>query len=397
MRVLALTNLYPNPFQPQRATFTRHAMRILAESNAVRVIAPVAWTDEWSASRKGLPHIPRDRTVIHDGIQVEHPRYFFPPRILRHYYGQFFLASIKHRFRRVVTEFHPDLIYTPWAYPDGWAAVKLARRIGLPVVIKVVGSDILLLNKYPSRLARTLEAVRAADGVVAVSKDLANRMIDYGVPADAIRVIYDGVDHSVFNPGSQREARQRLKVTDGAPIVMFIGNLVPVKAVDVLLEACSLLTRAGREFRLFIIGEGPLRKSLQLQASKLGIEGRISFFGSRPHSELADWFRAADVFVLPSHSEGVPNVLLEASACGIPWVASRVGGIPEIAPLGSSKLVTPATPSVLAESIWDSLNTIAQKPELKPRSHAESVAELDRYLHEVLASHSRLAMNLVVR
>jgi glycosyltransferase involved in cell wall biosynthesis len=383
VRLLVLTNLYPNPFQPHRATFNRHALRVLAATNAVRVIAPIAWTDELSACRHGLPRIPKGRQLIHDGLEVEHPRYYFPPRVLRQYYGHFFLASVRRAFQRAVADFRPDLVFAPWAYPDGWAGVRLARRARLPVVIKVFGSDVLLLEKFPSRRARTAEALRGADGIVAVSQDLANRVLEFGVAANRVRVIYDGVDYTVFHSGSKVEARQRVQFADNDPLLLFVGNLVPVKAVDVLLEACALLARGGRAFRLFIIGQGPLRNALEQQAAKLGIAERVRFLGGRLQTELADWYRAADLFVLPSLSEGVPNVLLETSACGTAWVASNVGGIPEIVRLGKGRLVPPSVPAALADAIVESLKESASPGGAGPRSREESVAELEAFIQDV--------------
>src|SRR4051794_8091338 len=165
MRVLAMTNLYPNPYQPHRATFNRHQFRILGQRHPVRVIAPIAWTDELSARRGGAPALPDGRRVTFDELPVEHPRYIFPPKIARGWYGHFYLASVKGAFRRAVREFGPELVFAPWAYPDGWAAVRLGHAAGLPVVLQVHGSDVLLLDRQAARKKRTAEAVRAADGI----------------------------------------------------------------------------------------------------------------------------------------------------------------------------------------------------------------------------------------
>ena len=127
------------------------------------MIAPIAWTDEFKARRGGASKLPKGRTISHDGLLVEHPRYWFPPRIMRPYYGRFYQASVASAFRRAITEFAPELIFAPWAYPDGWAAVRLARQAGLPVVIQVHGSDVLLLDKFPSRRKNTVRAVQAAE------------------------------------------------------------------------------------------------------------------------------------------------------------------------------------------------------------------------------------------
>jgi glycosyltransferase involved in cell wall biosynthesis len=397
MRILTLTNLYPNPFQPHRASFNRNHLRLLAKQHAVRVLAPIAWTDEWIARCRGGAALPPGRRRTFDDIVVEHPRYLFPPRMLRGWYGHFYRWSVRRAFRQAVQEFHPDLVYAPWAYPDGWAAVELGHQAGLPVVIKVHGSDVLLLSRYPRRRRGTVEALRRADRIVAVSQDLADRMIDLGVEPNRIEVVYDGIDHRVFYPGPQAQARARLDLAPGEPIVLFIGNLIALKGVEVLLEVCSRLMAQGMRFTCHLIGQGPLRPRLERAIRHKGLEDRIRLHGARPNEQLADWYRAANVFVLPSYSEGVPTVLLEAVACETPFVASRVGGIPEIAELGVSRLVAACDVTQLAEALADFLkgpipSRAAGAPSV--RNLDESVTQLIRLLEETVEGHSRTEPSL---
>src|SRR5206468_1288978 len=118
MRILAMTNLYPNPFQPNRATFNRHQFRLLAEKHLIRVISPIAWTDELKARCNGAAALPARRQVRFDGLIVDHPRYLFLPKMARKWYGRFYCASVKRTFFRVARAFRPDLVFAPWAYPD---------------------------------------------------------------------------------------------------------------------------------------------------------------------------------------------------------------------------------------------------------------------------------------
>jgi glycosyltransferase involved in cell wall biosynthesis len=190
----------------------------------------------------------------------------------------------------------------------------------------------LLLEDHPARRNRTAEAVAGADAVIAVSRDLARQAAALGADPGRVSVVYNGVDSSLFHPGSREAVKSSLGYASDARLIVFAGNLVPVKGLDVLLDALALVARGGSSFQCALIGDGPLRDSLHIRAEMLGISSHVQFAGARPLHELPDWFRAADVVVLPSRSEGLPNVLLEASACGTPFIASRVGGIPEIAP-----------------------------------------------------------------
>jgi glycosyltransferase involved in cell wall biosynthesis len=333
----------------------------------------VAWTDEWRLG--GL----KERRVTLDGLTVDRPRYWFPPKILRSRYGHCYRWSIRKTFANAVKEFQPDIVFAPWAYPDGWAAANLARERKLPAVVQVHGSDLKLLDDFPSRRKRTIEAVTQADGVVAVSQDLAKDVTVLG--AKRVRVIYDGVDASLFQPAADKPAaRARANLKSSGKNVLFVGNLVPVKSVHTLIQAMK-----GIDANLVVIGDGPLRDSLILEALAAGVPSR--FRGSLPLEQLPAYYQAADLLVLPSRSEGVPNVLLEASACGLPWIASNVGGIPEIAHLGASRVVPPGEVPALRTAIIEMLENPPPQPDVKPRLRTEAVAELHAFLEETRNAH----------
>src|SRR5262249_7343040 len=159
----------------------------------------------------------------------EHPRYWYTPKVLRRWYGVTYRWSVQRAFDRAVAEFRPDLLFAPWAYPDGWAAIQLGVRANLPVVIKLHGSDIRLAAQFAGRVGQTARALRQADGVVAVSQDLANHAERLGADHRRVRVVYDGVDTRVFQPGSRVAARQCLGLPVEGNILLYIGNLVAVK------------------------------------------------------------------------------------------------------------------------------------------------------------------------
>jgi glycosyltransferase involved in cell wall biosynthesis len=390
MRILAVTNLYPSPFHPQRATFNREQFRALAREHELRVIAPIAWTEELAARRSGCPPLPPGRRLDVDGIPVEYPRFLLIPRVLRGLQGRCFRWSIRAAFWRCVRSFRPDVVFATWAYPDGWAVVDLARQARLPVVLKIHGSDVLQMDQYPGRRRGTIEALRRADRVVAVSRDLANTVIARGADPAQVHVIYNGVDGGVFHPGDQQASRQRLRLDSTRDILLYIGNLVAVKGPDILIDACSRLSRI--DFDVHMIGQGSLRSVLEADASKRGISGRVTFHGPVAHDRLPDWFRAADLLVLPSRSEGVPNVLLEATACGTPFVAFDVGGVAEVAHFGNGRLVPQSEGAgALAEAIQDVLShppprTMTQRV---LRTHTVAVQELISIFKELLGEESR--------
>lgn len=396
MRILTLTNLYPNAHEPNRAPFNRQQFQALAERHTVAVISPIAWTDELWARMKGLPPLAPDRRVVRDGLTVDYPRYYFPPKLLRRYYGHCFTMSIRRTFRRILADLRPEIIFAAWAYPDGWAAVKLGRAAGLPVVIKIHGSDVLKVLEHPAREKRTVEALCHADGIVAVSRDLAAKAVAYGVAPPRIRVVYDGIDHDRFYPGNAVEARRRLGLATDIPLILFVGRLVEGKGIEILIKACARLARNGVRFACEVVGPGPLHSSLQRQINAHRLEALVRLRGVVSHGALPDWYRAATVFALPSYSEGVPTVLLEALACGIPCASTTVGGIPEITHLGATCLTAPGDEEALTVALSESLAGTYRgwkQGHSLIRSHAAAAEELSSFFGEILHSRARSGMS----
>ena len=206
--------------------------------------------------------------------------------------------------------------------------MRLAREAGLPVVVKTHGSDVLSLDERSGSRAGTVEALTSCDGVVAVSKHLAKHMSELGVDPSRISVVYNGVDTGLFHAGPRDEARRRLGLKVASPLVLFVGNLVPVKGIESLLDALAILKSGRHRPRMLLDWRGASAEAprISLRPTSRRSSSRVRLFGARPIEQLPDWYRAASVCVLPSRSEGVPNVLLESMACGTPVVARRVGG-----------------------------------------------------------------------
>lgn len=323
-------------------------VRSLSREHEVEVIAPVPWFEVLGDWRRG--HRPAAGRQD-QGVVVRHPLFVYPPKVLHHRSGGFYEASVSRRFLRSVAEFRPDVILSVFAYPDGWAAVRLGRRVGVPVVLKVIGSDVLVATRNPKRRRKVREALCAADGVVAVSQDLANNAIRLGADPGLVRVIYQGIDADLFSPGDRAAARARIGLPADEKIILFVGNILHSKGAGVLVEACAHLAGRGLAFRCYLIGQGRDQGRIRGLIARHGLGDRVTLVGTRRSDQLPDWYRACDVVSLPSYSEGIPNVLREARACGVPFVATRVGGIPEIAEPGSSLLVAPGAPEEVADGL----------------------------------------------
>jgi glycosyltransferase involved in cell wall biosynthesis len=213
----------------------------------------------------------------------------------------------------------------------------------------------------PRRGRKIRNVLRDSTAVITVSHQLGKAVSELGVPEEKIHVVYQGVDTAKFCPGDRSSARTKLNIL-GIRMLLFVGNLLPVKGVDILIDACSHLD-TSMPWHLYIVGSGPLRNSLSEQATRLNISDRISFMGGVPQDDLPSWYRAADITVMASRSEGIPNVLRESMACGTPFIATDVGGISEIVRPGLGILVPPNNPASLAEAITKWLSQARREPE----------------------------------
>src|SRR5918992_252479 len=200
-----------------------------------------------------------------------------------------------------------------------------------------------LLKSLGGRLERW--ACEEADGIIVLTERLAELKRRDGLASDAIHVVPPGVDVELFQ-GMHRDPFPDL----GGPLIVFAGRLVPEKGVDTLVRAAALLKTAGAS--LLLVGDGPERRQLEGTAAGLGVGNRVQFTGFVPHDAIPSILRRADVFVLPSLSEELGSVLLEAMHSGAAIVASRTGGIPALIHHGrNGLLVTPGDASELAAAI----------------------------------------------
>jgi glycosyltransferase involved in cell wall biosynthesis len=256
---------------------------------------------------------------------------------------------------KVAALFHRDfdVIVAHFLYPTAWLARMASLLSGRPYVVIAHGQDVTSVQGRGVLAKLSLSATRRASLVVAVSRALEVRVrSELDLPASVpSAVINMGVDRCVFSPSAGEGARVTLGWSIGDKVAVFAGNLIERKGVDVLVEAFSQLHARGACDRLAIAGDGPLRDLLVLQASALGVAKDVEFLGAVEAASLARLMASADVFVLPSRSEPLGVVLLEAMACGTPVVASSVGGIPEIVGEGCGVLVEPDDAAALVTAM----------------------------------------------
>jgi glycosyltransferase involved in cell wall biosynthesis len=246
----------------------------------------------------------------------------------------------------------PDLIHAHFSYPDGYGMMKLAKKWKVPLVISALGTierKVAYEGSYTSR--QIIEAMNFADKVLSVSEDLKLHIVNLGINEEKVHVVPNGVDTEQFKPVEKSRARHLLNLPQDKNIVLFVGALRKIKGVDYLIEAAKSFVDKNTD--LYMVGrDDGLKKNLEKRARELRIKEHIKFIGPVNHDNVPLWISASDILVLPSLSEGRPNVVLEALSCEVPVVATDVGGIPELMIDGKTGHLVPAkNPEELSRKI----------------------------------------------
>jgi glycosyltransferase involved in cell wall biosynthesis len=357
MRVLIMTKIFPNVVEPHSAPFNRQQFAALARRCEVEVLATIPWfpgaraLQRWSPAGR-LHGVPACEQI--DGMRVYHPRFLFVPKLGNGASGPLYAASLASsivRYRGQV-----DVLLGSWAYPDGFATVILAGLLGVASVIKLHGSDMDVVARLPGSRRRLQWALPRADRIVAVSGPLATAAHSLGVRAGRVDVVPNGVDACSFKPADRAEARRELGVALDDRVVLYVGRVEEEKGALDLVQAFGSEVAGLQGAQLVMVGAGAALEACRAVAA--GSRTRVSFVGARPHGEVPRWLAACDVLALPSWHEGMPNVVLEAIACGRRVVATRVGGIPDVLTcevLGA--MVPPRQPAALAIALAQAVAT----------------------------------------
>ena len=358
-RILSLATLYPNAHLPRFGTFVARQMEALAARDKwdVTIVNPIGMPPvsfgKYNALQKAAVN------GIENGVDIHRPTFTLIPK----FGSPINPAMIARRVLPLARKLHEkqpfDLVDAQFFYPDGPAASRIAKALGVPLSIKARGADISHWGQ--KRLSRWQMQVAAQDaaGLLSVSEALAEDMAAIGLPQNKITVHYTGLDRTLFRPLDRTDSRQRLadefdvRLADGEYLLATVGALIPRKGQAFVLDALAMLPDA----HLALVGSGSDRAALGQQARHLGIRDRVHFLGSMDHSALPAVLSAADAMVLPSASEGLANAWVEALACGTPLVITDAGGAMELMRDPSAGRIVSRDAEAIAAGVRDVIAT----------------------------------------
>jgi len=280
--------------------------------------------------RLGNGNTPRERIQFHSVDMLSYPLFEYPPYTLA-------LAS---KLREVAVEQQLDLVHMHYAIPHAVSAY-LAREMlrserHLPVVTTLHGTDITLVGKDPSFLPITRFGIEQSDVVTAISRYLRDATYETFSNKCQIEVIYNFIDADYYQRSPASATLKQALAPNGEKIILHISTFRPIKritdCIEVLARIKSLEKGSGSQLqvKLIMCGDGPERAGAEALAAQLGVERFVDFVGKKPQSDIRDYLSAADLFLLPSESESFGLSALEAMACEVPVLATRVGGVPEV-------------------------------------------------------------------
>jgi len=281
-----------------------------------------------------------------EGITIWRPTFIpvYPFHV--HLHG-LFVSRLLRELESAIDVFHLHMPLVPLISTDRPILITFHSSLNLDAQLTPVESLYTLLMKLQSPISYRLELnnIKYATRVTAVSPWVAEAIQNYPQNPGNIEIMGNGVDTNDFKPADQNERREK--------VVLTVGRLGPGKGLHDLIEAAGVVIQEIPEARFLIVGEGNLRASLEKLIHQRRLENCIQMTGHISNrARLIDLFRKASLFVLPSHHEGLPTVLLEAMACGCPVLATRIGGIPYVIQDGENgRLISPGNVRELSQGI----------------------------------------------
>ena len=394
LKILSLSTEYPNPGEPGKGLFVQARLGAIGKVADLTVIGPVALLDYANPAGRLLASFAIPKTRSDDGTKIFHPRWLYPP------FGGWLNAFCLYlRLLWPVARLHSsstfDLIDAHFAHPEGIAAALLGATLNIPFLITMRGSELRYQHHGLKRFWMAW-AIRRADRVITVSDELRALAIEFGAHPGAVKTVPNGVHKGTFYRRDRDACRRAHGIPEEAFVILSAGDLARIKGHHRVIEAVQHLVDYGMPMQLLIAGgvgrSGRYAAALHTRARELGLEDRVRFIGMAEQNTLAELMSAADVFCLASSSEGWPNVVHEALACGTPVVATDVGAVRQLLPAAQLGTVVPVDDDLaLATALREALTQAWNHELISSWGHSRSWNQVAK---EVLEEATQVAASV---
>lgn len=352
MKIAILTPVFPAEHLPGLAVY--NIAKNLAKKHEVHVITSLD---------KSLP-----KSSAEDGIYVHAFKTPKIPILRTFFYYMKSFTAIKKIALDIVN------VQTIFLAPSGLLAKKFLHT---PYIVYGRGSDVYLPWRFKNLISKPM--IKHADSVIALTEDMKGAI--QRIYDREVFVIPNGINLERFECLSKERMRKRLHIRDDENICIFVGSLRPVKGVRYLIEAMKIIADKNTNTRLFIVGDGEERKFLENRSRDLNIVQYINFVGQVPNEEVPWYMVSADIFILPSLSEGFPVAVLEAMASGLPVITTNLRALHEFVNDGENGLLAePKNP----EQIADKILMLLEDDELRVRMSKKNKEVVEKYSWEVI-------------
>jgi glycosyltransferase involved in cell wall biosynthesis len=319
-RLLSVCTNFPTLNCPTLGLFVKRRLDAIAKHISVRVLNPKPYFPLVRPKRM-------DEKLPGGDCSVDIQPMFYIPKVANHWNGFWLERCVSKWLSNMpAQDLRNSVLDAHFGYPEGVGCYRAARKHQLPLFITVRGLETELMA-VPSIKRQMMEAYHYATGIIAVSEFLKEMLVANGVPSEKVTVIGNGVDSVVYSPGDKELSRRLIGIEPETRLIVAVGNVQRRKGYDVLIDALKAFRETKNLVCSIIGGVNELETLEQLKArvNEIGSQNQVRFLGQQTPDVVAEWLRAADVFVLPTRREGCCNAVLEALSSGTPVISTPAG------------------------------------------------------------------------
>lgn len=354
--ILLVATNFPDKFYPYLAPWSKmQADSLFNEGINIEVVVPRPYTIP-------LNHFPYNnfhKLPLYEksdlGYNIYHPRfvYLVPKKLLFGTTGKIYSKMIGNYLLNNFNNKDIDLIHSRFVYPDGYGCLKVCNKLNLPLVADIHGSNdfgAFLSSKILKQ--KQIKALKFIDKLLCVSRWQIDAGIQRGIPEEKLEYVPLGVDINKFNLKEKKLLKDKYNYSEETTLILFVGQLIKRKGLEYLISSIPHIVKNYRNVKFVIIGSGPNRSNLFNMCYQKDIMKFVDFKGGVSEEVLLDYYSMADIFILPSLSEGQPMVIYEAMASENAVIGTNVAGIPyQIQDNVTGYIIPPADSKAICEKI----------------------------------------------